>query len=115
MKVRIKHDPTYYVIVKDIQIMEKDGNPSIGSGPIEVLTDQPTALEHLVKLIEMKDKLAEIVKESDEKIESCNVEFRLETLDEASNKTASELIKAYGESKKEEENEKIEGTKTDNN
>lgn len=110
MKANYTRQPTYYVIVKDVQIINNEDKTNIGSGPIEVLTNRDKAVNHVYALNCMKEKLAKIVKDDNpEKIKECNIEFRLCELDEESNKTVSNLIAANEEDMKDERNNGNEG------
>ena len=106
MKANFKHKPTYYVIVKDVQIVDKNDKPVIGSGPIEVTTNRDLAIDHTFALNRIKGKLADLVKsDNPEKIKEVNIEFRMCELDEQANETVQNLLAANEEDENDEKNE----------
>ena len=106
--MNVKKIPDYYVIVKDVRIINNDNVPTFGSGPVEVLTNKNKAIEHLAKLNKIAPELSEYIKKNEKNAKEAKIEFRLEFLDKECNQTVTELIKAFEEGE-EDENDKGSG------
>ena len=86
---------TYYVIMKDIIIIEDDNNPTYGSGPLEVTTDEALAKSHLAALESIRKQLEESLISQNKTIKECEISLRICTITPESNKTAERLIREF--------------------
>lgn len=106
MKVKIKRQ-TYYVIIKDVLLTKPDDTVDYGSGPVEVLESKDKAINLVYRLNRASNFLSDILKrDNPEKIKDASIKFRICTMDPECRQTTEEMLTAYDEYLKEEENGK---------
>ena len=91
--------PTYYVIMKDVQVHDSVKGHLIGFGPLEVTTDEQLAKKHIASLNKYKDKIENRIKEANPTMIEFSFELRIFEMTPTDNETAARIINEYSEQK----------------
>ena len=101
-----------YIISKDMYFVDKDGNGSVISDPIEVLAHKHTAEDHYSRLLNVAPKMSEMMKKVGN-YKECRVSFRCSILDEKTNNLVEKVLAEF-EKEEDETNEPAGESKSGN-